>query len=1154
MVSPRSQRSRPSVDHIEESNSTASLFLGGARRAWMPGPICPQTRDALPATISLPDARPTSNQETALMSPVTPGTNLQPSVSLANKPDAPAALPSPVPSTNSHSSPVVAHNPAFSSAPDRRPVAVHQTGHHGQNAVHSSQHATVPQQNPPVTTAAPSRGQHNAGPGPPPSGPTNSLPLQFSTGRSLVQSPSSISTGSGYARESAGFGSRPTQQGPAAMQPSGLILPGDETWAQWKTMLEDLKKEAQQSPVPKLAGPRIRLLEDACEYKDLLYLVLHQVYCRQSVDDKGRQEFPMLRDQICQAGLVRVQELIEPNIHMGAPMIWKLAHFPQPLEDLKYQAWYRVAVEMVVHCLTQLATRVADNKPHIFDSVYRRGYPPTVAELLGLLDATSPVLMTVIFVSICRCLYEDKFMVKVNHLFRHELRAHFHGQPSNLTEKYKKIPLLPRPVPLTAPVPPSSAPQAISNPVSRASSSGSQVAIASPVISVHPNPHSGQVSPRGLANSNVTALRTVAGRQALQSQVYRHSPYLPPEQPTRQGQTISGQSPQMQRFWFEGQWVQCSPTQIQHLAPGQPHLGYYGHIQRTQQGSVQAQAQPPQTQQYQAQIQQALHAQMQHTQMQTQQAQGPMRQSSQVQMQHPTQAVVMSNVSPITSDSLHQPHPTSSWDDQIPPQSHQRSARPSSITTQTDQRQNPSDQRARTHLPGQGQLPPHPRHISTPLANATQRIQSQGSPAQQLPQSGQQLPHDSRVQPAPFRPLLRPPGYQLPQTVSPNPTYMALHQADLREPEKKLVEFGPNKEMTEAQLFQYLGDLVLQPKVIDPKELRFDLRFTLTDDVCGRFPRLEHRGMGKRPKQMIQPGCFIFRLRCITLRPSEQENPERLWSTKNTTWPSVLYIFVNEKEMFLRRKAHNGKDLPLDISENLRPGLNTVTIHLLLRPDECKAFNYGFGIESMHISKFESVRDLVGNTRADETLLDIRKRLTLEEDSDDLAVVTDSLKISLIDPFMAQIFKTPVRARDCEHLECFDHETFIITRKNVSGFAALNDNWRCPICNADARPQLLRVDKFFLMVRDTLIATDSLEGAHAIEVKADGSWTLQATREESPDAPRSPRVDKSPAPALGKRKGDHTEQGSDATRPKYEHPLGGRNSSQPAEPVVIEID
>jgi hypothetical protein len=313
--------------------------------------------------------------------------------------------------------------------------------------------------------------------------------------------------------------------------------------------------------------------------------------------------------------------------------------------------------------------------------------------------------------------------------------------------------------------------------------------------------------------------------------------------------------------------------------------------------------------------------------------------------------------------------------------------------------------------------------------------------------------------------------------------------------------------------------------------------------------------MGKRPRLVIQPGCFIFRLRCIRLFPVEEENLELLWATKNTVWPSVLYIFVNGKEVFVRRKNHNGKDVPLDISEHLRPGENTVTIHLLPKQDECKSFKYAFAIESMHISKFEAVKNLAGNTTADETRLNIQKRLTSSEDNDDLAVVTESLTISLIDPFMAQIFKIPVRARDCEHLECFDHDTFIMTRKNVSGFAALNDNWRCPICNVDARPGLLTVDNYLLSVREHLVMTNTIEGATAIQVTAAGDWTLRVIRDESPNAPRSSRETKSPDQASGKRKGDDDlGQGSDATRPKYESFPARRTSQATPEPVVIELD
>lgn len=1173
MVSSSSQRSRPSVDYIEESNSTANLFLGGARRAWMPdgGPICPRNCDPqLPANT---DARPdalSQGQQAALMSLVTPAAILQPSVTLADKPDAPTALPSPVPSTNSHPSPIGAHNrpSAPSTAPDRLPVAVCQIEPNGHNVVHPCQPVTVALQNPSMATDAPSSNQHSADRGLTPPCLESGLLIQSPANQTPAPSLSLTSAGSGNALRSAALGSRPTQQGSGAMQPSDIILPSDETWAQWKMKLKDLKAEAQKPPARLLAGLRVRLLEDACEHKDVLYLVVHQLYCQRSLDDRGRKEFPELRDQSCEVGLVKVQGLLEPNTPMGAPMTWKLARFPQPLEELKHQAWYCTAVGKISLCLTRLATRLDDFQGRLYESVYRRGYPPTVAELLDLLSVPSPVLVTVLFTAACRYLFETKSMAKLNKLFCQDLRANMLGQTSNLMEEYRKIPLMHRPARLRAPAPSASTFQNVPHPVAgvpvaSVPSSGGQAAVASPATSVHSDSrsshHPGQNSPRGLADSNVTAPQTVAGWQALQSPGYQCSPYSSPQQSPRQGQVTPGQPTQMQMFWYQGRWVQFNPAQIQQAPQGQLPREYYGHIRTAQAGTVQQQVQ-----QIQAQTQQAYQARMRRQQaIQTQQAQGLVRQPSQVQMQPPAQATVPSNVPPLTSNSFQQPQPNSSQYGQTRQQPCQLPARPLGNTAQSDPSQGPLTQSPRTHLAGQGQLPPqYPRHLPTLLDNAPQRRQSQGPPAQHLPRPAQHLPQPARrlpqtpiPQPAPWRPLLPPLNYQLPQTVDPNPAQMALHQADLREPEKKLVEYGPNKEMTHVPLFQYLGGFKVQPKIIDLEDLRYDLTFSLPKDNCQRLPRLEPRGMGKRPRQVIQPGCFIFRLRCIKLHPVEQENAELLWSTKNTLWPSVLYIFVNGKEMFVRRKAHNGKDLPLDISEHLRSGENTVTIHLLPKQDECKSFKYAVAIESMHIGKFEAVRNLAGNTTADETRLNIQKRLTSSEDSDDLAVVTESLTISLIDPFMAQMFKIPVRTRDCKHLECFDHETFIMTRKNESGFAALNDNWRCPICNADARPGLLIVDKYFLAVREFLVMTNTIEGATAIQVKADGSWTLRAIRDESPNVPRSSRANKTPDPVLGKRKGDDDMgQGSDAIRPKLEPFPARRISQASAEPVVIELE
>jgi len=1106
MVSPRSQRSRPSVDDIEESNSTASLFLGGVRRAWMPGASVPglpppQICDTQPMlavadppansrplnTLSSKQGRP----EAALISPMTPGANLQPSASLVDKPDAPtAALPSPAPSNNSNPSPIIAPNTPRDAAflvSDRPPVAVPQNAQNAQNAVHPSQPATVPQQNPTITTSTNSCGQES--PHPRQSLPrlTNSLPVQSPvTDQTPGQGPSLMTDGHGNTPQNTGPEPQLSQRDTIRTQPSGLTMPGDDIWAQWKASLRDLKQAARVCPSP-IAQPRVRLLEDACEYKDLLYLVLHQVYCLQYLDNQSPSELPPLRDflvlreKACQEGMLRVQELIEPNTRMPAPMVWRLAGFPGTFEALSCQNWYFSTVQAISLCLTRIATHFTDHKASPYELVYHRGYPPTIDELRGLLHATSPVLMTVMFISTCRTFYGAESMTKLTELFRQDLQASLQGKNSTVMQEYKKIPMRPRPTPLTVPLSqptPSASPscpfQDIPDRVAQVPSSGSPVVSVhsnSPVISIHSSPHSGQNSPRGSTNVNVPVSQSLSGQQTVQA-VNQHSPY--PQQPVQQRQTIVGQPPQLNRVWYQGQWRQYDSVQMQLPPQSQAQPGHYCPTPTAYQG--------------------------------------PVQQSPRVQMQQPAQVGVPSNFPSLTSNPSQpqsQPLPPHLWYGQMPPQPHH---------------------------------PPARSHGNTP-----QRDHIQGLPIQQVPSSATRRPPKPSSRPPLNVPLLPPPGHRLPHTVNPSSMRMALHQADLRDPEKRLGEVGPNKEWVELELFQHLGNFILRPQIIDPKKLRYDWDFQVPETECKRFPHLQERGGGKRHFQTIQPGCSIFRLRFITLRPFEQDNVERLWSTKNPVWPSVLYIFVNGTELYVRRKAHHGKDIPLEISRLVRPGNNTVTIHLLLEPGECKDFKYAVGIEDMQIQKFERVRDLVGITPAEQTRQNIQKRLTPSVDSDDLAVVTDSLTISLIDPFMAQIFKSPVRSENCDHLECFDHETFIQTRKSVSGVTPMNDNWRCPICNVDARPQLLRVDKFFTEVRDQLVATHQLEGTQAIQVKADGTWTVQVMRHDSPN-------DRPSGPATGKRKADDVEGGSDTSRTKFESSPPRRTTLKSTEPIVIELD
>ena len=116
----------------------------------------------------------------------------------------------------------------------------------------------------------------------------------------------------------------------------------------------------------------------------------------------------------------------------------------------------------------------------------------------------------------------------------------------------------------------------------------------------------------------------------------------------------------------------------------------------------------------------------------------------------------------------------------------------------------------------------------------------------------------------------------------------------------------------------------------------------------------------------------------------------------------------------------------------------------------------------------------------------------------------------------------------------------------------MNDNWRCPICNADARPQYLARDGFLEEVHAELIQKNQLESAQAIQIRADGTWTVKTGHDEPPhNTDKNPR----PNPASAKRKADTDICLSTTTsRPKYENSPDRTSTIQANEMVVIELD
>ena len=247
-----------------------------------------------------------------------------------------------------------------------------------------------------------------------------------------------------------------------------------------------------------------------------------------------------------------------------------------------------------------------------------------------------------------------------------------------------------------------------------------------------------------------------------------------------------------------------------------------------------------------------------------------------------------------------------------------------------------------------------------------------------------------------------------------------------------------------------------------------------------------------------------------------------------------MLISINAVNIDIRRKLHYGKDLPVDLTPYILEGTNHLQVWTMRAPQERdRDVRYSIGVEVIEIIDEEKIKEAARLRDSAVTKLLIKQSMTSSDP--DVQIVNDSVTIDLIDPYTARIFDVPARGRFCRHHQCFDFDTFLQTRKSKHpGWPSLPDEWKCPICNADARPQNLLIDGFFVEVREELKRRGRLEDARAIVFDTSGEWRVkeEEDHEESGDGSgrRPSRASTVPA-AAGKADG----------RPRQES-------------VVIEID
>ncbi|KAK8194306.1 hypothetical protein M8818_007495 [Zalaria obscura] len=338
-------------------------------------------------------------------------------------------------------------------------------------------------------------------------------------------------------------------------------------------------------------------------------------------------------------------------------------------------------------------------------------------------------------------------------------------------------------------------------------------------------------------------------------------------------------------------------------------------------------------------------------------------------------------------------------------------------------------------------------------------------------------------------------GYLSAQPARPNNISSALHQAHLRSPVLKARKSLDLSVSSQERYYSYVSDLQVPPRHLarDTPVQRFS--FTVDPVQFAKLPDTVDLNMGAPGNRSIDEGTQLFRFRCCHLPQTSITPSDSAWAGLDCIWRDYIYFTINDFILEPRCKLHYGKYLPIDLTAHIRPGDNVLTAYINRASTDTSPLDLAVAVEVVgFLTRSKMREDCLGNrlVLANDVLGSIKASLSPSsgsENDDEVAIVDSNINIPLFEPFSnARMFDLPVRGRNCAHRQAFDLDTFLETRRcPESSIATDVDVWKCPICNADVRPQELIVDGFLMHVRRVLGIRNMLD-CRAIIVEKDGTW------------------------------------------------------------------
>ncbi|KAI4249659.1 MAG: hypothetical protein L6R40_000448 [Gallowayella cf. fulva] len=338
--------------------------------------------------------------------------------------------------------------------------------------------------------------------------------------------------------------------------------------------------------------------------------------------------------------------------------------------------------------------------------------------------------------------------------------------------------------------------------------------------------------------------------------------------------------------------------------------------------------------------------------------------------------------------------------------------------------------------------------------------------------------------------FLPPAGLTLSSTAYANPVLNAIHQYQATSPTINVIN-TLDKPSVPTKYLRYLEGVSILPHRLKTGSKQYvESTFHVDAGDLALLSGTSEGQNGTVSGRTVTIGSRFGRLRCIAAPKDVDLHRDKCsaWVTANSLWPALVTVIFNNKHVEVRKKIHYGKDLPVDVSALVQLGNNKFSVSILSSQKE-DSTEYAVGLETIQLVDMAGAKAMTGVLPYGQARQRIMRRF--QNADPDIEVVNTSVVINLCDPYTSRIWGVPMRGLKCRHDQCFDLDTFLETRASKHrGQPSCPDQFRCPICGADARPQCLIKDEFFEVLRADLASMNKLD-AKAIVMQPDGSWEVQ---------------------------------------------------------------